>query len=280
MNGKSKKASKIKNLFGAQVVKAGFATPDQVLNAVEEQNARRRKGEKHLKLGKLMLEKGIINASQLRQIVSNTQYSPFNLSDDAIQLAVRIRSDLDGITRVIMLTGADTNEVSELTFQIAYAMAMMEFGSVLLMDMNFRSPSYHHLIDSTSTTGRHEQEYLPGLSDILAEKISYSEAIYDSGAPFLSVLPCGNIAVDFLSLLLSEELTVLLRQLREKYLVIINSPPASIYPDASMIAPKTDGMVLVAESGVISTIHLRSVKESFEGLGVRIIGVILSRKQR
>ena len=130
--------------FGAMAVRLGYATPEQVLQALEEQRMRKSRGKKHVLLGLLMIKLGIITAGQMRQVMKNFNEMEALSSDDAIHLAVRIRSAFTESHKIILFTSAVEQEgVSRLTSQISNALALMEQGDVLLIDANFRSPTLH-----------------------------------------------------------------------------------------------------------------------------------------
>jgi len=55
--------------FGIIAVKKGFATPEQIVKAFEIQLADDLSGGEHSRIGKILLDQGVINHSQLDEIL-------------------------------------------------------------------------------------------------------------------------------------------------------------------------------------------------------------------
>jgi|LGVF01.1.fsa_nt_gb Mrp family chromosome partitioning ATPase len=270
---------KTKKPFGALAVQMGFATPEQVFEALEEQRASKMRGEKHLMLGLLMIELGIINSEQLLKVLQNYQGDYFALSGDAIHLAVRLRSAFGDPHKTIMFTSAGEGDgVSTVAVQVSHALALMDQGPILLIDMNFRSLSLHTYIKNSKEAFERGDSQLPGLSDLLEKKVSIEDAIHLTDRESFSLLPVGNIAVDFLSLLLSDDFSQLLKQLQKKYFILIDSSSILQYPDSAMIASHTDGVVIVLSAGKRHRSEVLDIKRALDALNVPILGVVLCEK--
>ena len=64
--------------------------------------------------------------------------------------------------------------------------------------------------------------------------------------------------------------------LRERFaLILIDSAPMLLYPDSTLLAPRTDGVVLVLSAGSRRKAEVLEMKRSLEGLKVPIIGTVL-----
>ena len=55
--------------FGMIAVKNGFATPEQIVKAFEVQLAEDLSGREHSRIGKILLDQGVITLSQVNQIL-------------------------------------------------------------------------------------------------------------------------------------------------------------------------------------------------------------------
>ena len=72
-------------------------------------------------------------------------------------------------------------------------------------------------------------------------------------------------------------MNILLRGLRQEYdLVVIDTPPAIPVTDASIIATKVDGVLIVAQAGSTKQSHLAGVLELIERMGGNVFGVVLN----
>ena len=61
--------------------------------------------------------------------------------------------------------------------------------------------------------------------------------------------------------------------------VIIDLPPVNRYADASILAPKVDGVILVVEADRTPVVDAESAKKSLDRVGARIFGVVLNRRR-
>jgi len=55
--------------FGIVAVKKGIATPEQIVKAFEIQLSEDLSGREHSRIGKILLDQGVINRSQLNEIL-------------------------------------------------------------------------------------------------------------------------------------------------------------------------------------------------------------------
>jgi Mrp family chromosome partitioning ATPase len=70
---------------------------------------------------------------------------------------------------------------------------------------------------------------------------------------------------------------VLLKVVRERFdHVVIDSPPASSFADASIIGSLVDGVVIVAHSNRSSRGVVRKVNQRLQAVGANVCGVVLN----
>ncbi len=262
-----------KEPIGSLVVKHGFATPAQVLDAIEEQKARATEGKKHIKLGLLLVQKGIISHDQLLTVVENYKHRHPLLSDDGMRLAVKIRSATMGM-RAILFTGIGEDEgITLLMREVGHATALMDQGKVLLLDLNFRSPSLHRLVDAAPERNR---GCLPGVADILEGSTTYREAVHPTGLSSLFVMPTGNPAVNYLCHFLSSGFVELMGKIKEEYIVMMQSPPLLKRADTALIAVQADGVVLAVGSGRARKDDIIEIQRTLDAINVPIVGAVLT----
>jgi polysaccharide biosynthesis transport protein len=121
----------------------------------------------------------------------------------------------------------------------------------------------------------------PGLSDMLSRSLSPQEAVRamkvggETGA--LHFLTTGSIPANPSALLESDRFRELLEHFRTQYdTVIIDSPPANIISDASVLGRLADAVLLVARSGVTESAALASAVDQLSRVGVTVAGVVLN----
>lgn len=258
--------------LGVAAVRLGYATPDQIQSALEEQQTRTSRGGKNALIGLVMEEMGILTAEQLMSILNQYEDTHIPISDDAIRLAARFKATLSDDEKMMMFTcGYGLEGNTTIVTQIAVALSLMNQGGVLIVDANLRTPSLNR---------RFNLDQIPGLSDVLSKKCTVDEAISTTEIPNLSLLPSGDVVVNFMSLLLSDLCGDIFDELRSRYrYILVDSPPILQTPDAALIASRADGVVLIVSSGVRQKQDVYEMKRILGGINSRILGVILSEHE-
>ncbi len=147
------------------------------------------------------------------------------------------------------------------------AIAIAQSGKkVLLVDADMRRPTVHDMF-------RVSQE--AGLSDVLLGDIDWQNVLKSTPFPSLSVMTSGLSPENPAELLSTPAFEAFMKQVRGEFdLVLIDSPPVLAVTDPCVIAPQTDGMVLVVrmeKNRRVSVVHTR---ERLDTYGVRLLGVI------
>ncbi|MBQ3217217.1 MAG: CpsD/CapB family tyrosine-protein kinase [Oscillospiraceae bacterium] len=165
------------------------------------------------------------------------------------------------VTSSLAGDGKSTNAVS-----LAVSIAMAE-QKVLLIDADMRKPSIHRYFNT---------EHRNGLSEILAN-LTNEVKLRPTDNPNLSILTAGQIPPNPAELLGSKQMDTLLDYVRQYFdYVIIDTPPVNIVTDASVIAGKITGYVLVVQSGKN---HIRDISDAIhkiEEMKGTIVGLVLN----
>lgn len=255
--------------FGDAAIGLGYATPQQVNEALAHQQKRLEHDGDQVMIGFLMVEAGALTAQQLLEILNETSTSGRLISEDAILLSIRLEAMLGNDDKVIMICGAKEEEGgSNIATQLAIAMSLMNKGQVLLMDANLRKPSQHK---------RLQRKLQPGLSDFVVDDAPFKDIIQSTDLEHLSLLSAGGEATDALPVLLSENYAQLTTQLRgDFHRIIVDAPPIQDCPDATVIASHTDGIILIVSENKRSRDEVRDIMRVFDGMSVPVIGSVLS----
>jgi tyrosine-protein kinase Etk/Wzc len=73
----------------------------------------------------------------------------------------------------------------------------------------------------------------------------------------------------------------LLQRLKERFdIVLIDTPPMMAVTDPSILAPMTDGVLLVVELGHVSRSAVQKVKEQLELAQAKLLGVVINKASR
>lgn len=171
--------------------------------------------------------------------------------------------------RTIMFTSSSPDEGKSTTVANV-ALSLSEFSElrVCLVDMDLRAPRIHELFGISRE---------PGLADVLLDRADPRRALQRAAAPNLTVLPAGRRTDKPNEVLGSEYVLDLVRYLKQDFnYIIVDTPPCSVFADASHVARMMDGVVMVVSLRDTAR-HLAD--ESLAGLkaaGANLLGTFVA----
>jgi polysaccharide biosynthesis transport protein len=149
---------------------------------------------------------------------------------------------------------------------------------VLLLEADLRRPSL---------AARFQLPAEPGLADVLAGHLALDAVIGEvvvgldangtAGPCTLDVVVAGRAAGDVSSLIESERMDALIADAQERYdLVVIDTPPTSLVPDAIPLMARVGGVLVVARLGRTTRDAVRFVTTQLTHIGARAVGVVVN----
>lgn len=155
---------------------------------------------------------------------------------------------------------------------------------VILVDADFRRPSLDRLLDTQGKRPRgpehfwNDQLAAPvGLSDMIGGDASFAEAaVAVRGVDNLMLIPTGPIPPNPGELLASPVMQNLMLDLcGHADMVLVDSPPCSLYSDALELTEVTDGILYVLRSGPQPADHPRTLRQLQQGKA-RLLGLVIN----
>lgn len=171
--------------------------------------------------------------------------------------------------KTILVTSSQPSE-GKTTTAINTAFMLAQTGAeVLIIDCDLRRPRLHAQFEVPNSKGL--TTWLSGEKDLdnLLQKCPKT--------PNLKILTSGPVPPNPAELIGSEEMRRLLGQLSERFAhIIIDSPPAISFTDASILSTMVDGVMLVVHGGRSSRAVVRRAKQQLLDVGAHIFGVVLN----
>jgi succinoglycan biosynthesis transport protein ExoP len=171
--------------------------------------------------------------------------------------------------KTILVTSSQPSE-GKTTTAVNTAITLAQTGAkVLIVDCDLRRPRVHSNFGVSNARGL--TNYLSGERD-LNSLIQPYESL-----PNLYLLTSGPIPPNPAELLGSMEMRRLLDDLSERFThIVIDSPPAISFTDASILSTLVDGVMLVVHGGRSSRAIVGRAKQQLVDVGANIFGVVLN----
>ena len=177
-----------------------------------------------------------------------------------------LHAQAGGGARVIQVSSPEPGDGKSVS-AANLALALAQSGRrVLLIDADLRRPTVHSLF-------RVPQEV--GLADVLSREIAWPNAVRATQIDGLSLITAGACPENPAELLISADLRGLLQGARDEFdFVIVDTPPILAVSDPAVVAPQTDGMLLVVRMQKNKHGALRRTLATLKAHGAAIIGVV------
>ncbi|MBD2201196.1 polysaccharide biosynthesis tyrosine autokinase [Calothrix sp. FACHB-1219] len=179
---------------------------------------------------------------------------------------IQLLSSDQTIKSLVISSALPGDGKSTVSFQLAQIAAAMG-KRVLLVDADLRRPQVHRLCDLNN---------LWGLSSLISTNIPAGQVIRQMpDMNNLSVVTSGPIPPDPARLLSSEKMKQLMGYFQRTFdLVIYDVPPIVGLVDARMLAPYTDGVVLVVRIDKTDKTGILQAQESLRLSPINLLGVV------
>ncbi|SRR5579883_969437 len=220
-----------------------------------------------------LLSHGISSLSQgIPGLASNThsehsKYSAkFLESLRVLQTNVQLLSSDRPIRSIIISSAMSCDGKSTVAFHLAQIATAMG-QRVLLVDADLRQPVIHSLSNLNNQWG---------LSNLISMNLPIEEVVQQlSSMSQLSVITAGPIPPDATKLLSSHRMKRLMEEFHHNFDLVIYDTPALLgLADATLLAPHTDGIVLVVRINKTDSLMLKRALDSLQLSRINVLGVV------
>ena len=176
--------------------------------------------------------------------------------------------DIDHPPRTVVITSAVAGE-GKSTTACNLAITLAQAGiRVALVESDLRRPKIAEYLGVEGSVG---------LTSVLIGRASLDDALQTWGRSGLAVLASGPIPPNPSELLGSGHMVALLRQLQQRFdVVIIDAPPLLPVTDAAVLSRICDGAVIVVRYGRTKREQLERTAKALSTVDARILGTVMN----
>jgi succinoglycan biosynthesis transport protein ExoP len=176
-------------------------------------------------------------------------------------------TNVDEEVKTIFVASADTEDgKSSVASNLAVVLSQAE-KKVILVDADLRKPNIHTFFGLPN-------DY--GLSEIFRGKLTVDSAIKEWNGGQLSIITAGDPPPNSSELLGSKKMGEILNDLKARADLIIVDGPPFLVADATTLAVKVDGVLVVIRSGYTHEPAVRSMLQQLDRVGARVLGLVLN----
>jgi len=179
-------------------------------------------------------------------------------------------TNVDHPPRTLVITSASPKE-GKSTTSSNLARVFADGGyEVSLIDADLRRPSLHRIFQVESREGLTNMLLMGGNLN--------GHGVQQTDHPNLDLIVAGPIPPNPADLLSSQRMhQVLAHTSSRSRMTLIDAPPILPVTDAAILSTMADGVVLVVDPSHTKRRDLRRARESIEGVGGKIIGVVINK---
>ncbi len=172
--------------------------------------------------------------------------------------------------KTIVITSSVHSEgktVTALNLAVSMAQAINK-PKILLIDADLRRGRLAKYLGVQQTVG---------LTDLLRSQVKLEDALFKIDVENLTFIASGSVPQNPVELLASENMKILLADLKSKFdYILIDTPPLISVTDPGILGSQADGVLLVVQAGRTQRGIVRHATELLHQAQARILGYVLT----
>lgn len=177
-------------------------------------------------------------------------------------------ANLDRPVRSLLVTSAQPSE-GKSTTAANLALSFAQVGKrVLLVDADLRAPSVHKHFDTGTDTG---------LSDVLAGRVSWQDAMTRIDPWELYVVPAGPVSRRAADMFVQAAAELFDEVCREFDIVIVDAPPLLGFAESHLLAAMADSVVVVTKAETTSGKTVSKALDALMRDRANIMGLVMTQ---
>ncbi len=210
----------------------------------------------------------LIEEEGLRLIRDISTFSPLMESYRTLRTNINFAAVGNQVRSMVVTSSVPAEGKSTTCANLAMAMAM-DGKKVIIVDADLRRPSQHHLFKVDAS---------PGLTDILIGSHTIDEVMRPTSVDNVFLIPAGSPPPNPAELLGSAAMGRFLAEVETRAdVILLDTPPALAVADATVLAARTDGALLVVGYGDTKKTSVKRAKEMLARGNANILGTVLNR---
>jgi len=176
---------------------------------------------------------------------------------------------VDKPVRTLLVTSPSPSD-GKTTIVANLASVIAQSGrNVVIVDADLRRPRIHKMFQLSNRVGLTDQ--------FIRTQDRFNGSLKSTAVANLHAIPSGNLPPNPSELLSSGRMVEILQSLSEQFnTVILDSPPTLLVTDATVLAPRVDGVLLVVKPSVTKWVALRQAIEQLQHVKANLLGVVIN----
>jgi capsular exopolysaccharide synthesis family protein len=216
-----------------------------------------------------------VEGVDLCHVVRQAPYSIISESYRRFRTNLKLSSSAESLKVLLVSSGLTGEGKTSVAVNLA-ATFIAEDKKVLLIDANFRRPTFHAIFPRARAHDTVAEKSDFGLSNLLMGHCDYQDVIRPSGIPGMDVIDTGPLPLNPAELLDRPRMEGLIKQQRENYdHIIIDAPPLLLVSDSKILARFTNGLILVFNAGITRRGTAQRTIRELREINATIVGCVL-----